>query len=733
MKQNKNFYSFLILNRLVLPVILLIAIGNTTIAQDNTDILKTWLHYSDARNALYHHMANEANGYLDKRENEIAELKTVAQWEQRQKQLKQSIMEAIGGLPERTPLNAKTTSVIKKEGYTLENVIYESQPGFYVTASLFIPEKLKGKAPAILFCSGHSTQAFRRDIYQVPIINLVKKGFVVLAFDPIGQGERVQYLNSETNKSIFNSPTKEHSYPSVQVSLLAQSVARYFIWDGIRGIDYLESRKEVDANRIGVHGLSGGGTQTSYISALDDRVVAAAPAGFITSFRRLLQSIGVQDGEQNFYHGILSGIDHGDFIEMRAPKPTLIMATTNDFFSIQGTRETYDEIKDVYSIFGKPENITKTEDDYHHGYTKKNREAMYAFFQKYLDLPGSPDEEEVELLSEQELQKTKTGQLASSGENETVFSLNKLQAENYLKKLDGARKNLSEHLKKVPAVAKKLSGYREPSIADQPVFVGRIPDKEGYVIEKYLIKGEGDYVLPYFLFIPDKKTKKAVFYLHPQGKQGVVEDSVTIQSLMNKGITVLAPDILGTGELANSDFKGDAYINNVSYNTAFMAMQLGRSIVGIQAGDIVKLLKVMKEGIGFEKIYGIAQGEMGPALLYAAAFEPVASGVALLNPYSSYSSLIENKLYESGFVPGLVPGALTAYDLPDLAASLAPAGLWIAGITDAYGECNSVRVKKDLDIIKKGYKLQNAEDQLKIINKVPAGSNGNWIEKWLKK
>ena len=102
-----------------------------------------------------------------------------------------------------------------------------------------------------------------------------------------------------------------------------------------------------------------------------------------------MESMGVQDGEQNFYHGISSGIDHADFIEIRAPKPTLIMATTRDFFSIQGSRETYSEVKRIYALLGKPENIEITEDDFGHGYTKKNREAMYAFFQKHLQLPGS--------------------------------------------------------------------------------------------------------------------------------------------------------------------------------------------------------------------------------------------------------------------------------------------------------------------------------------------------------
>jgi len=308
----------------------------------------------------------------------------------------------------------------------------------------------------------------------MPLLNLVKKGFIVLAFDPIGQGERLQYLNPQTGESVIGSPTKEHSYPSPQVFLLGKSIARYFIWDGIRGIDYLVSRPEVDSKRIGVHGLSGGGTQTAYISALDERVLASASAGYITSYRRLLESMGVGDAEQNFYHGISSGIDHADFIEVRAPKPTLIMATTRDFFSIQGSRETYAEVKRIYNLFGKPDNIEITEDDFGHGYTKKNREAMYAFFQKHLRLPGSSTEEDVEFPTALELQKTTTGQLASSLEGETVFSLNHKEGEKLMNELQVSRSNLTGHLSGVISSAKKLSGYREPSVVDEPVFTGRI-------------------------------------------------------------------------------------------------------------------------------------------------------------------------------------------------------------------------------------------------------------------
>src|SRR5690554_749898 len=625
----------------ILPLFLFSNFIHKVSAQDNFKILN-WLQYSDAPNSLYHHLTDRAYRLLDEREKEIAQLKTTGDWLQRQQKIKRAMWEVIGEFPEKTPLNAKITGKIKKGGYIVENLIYESLPGFHVTASLFIPDNIQKPAPAILFCSGHSSQAFRRDVYQLPLLNLVKKGFIVLAFDPPGQGERLQYFNPSTGKSDIGSSTKEHSYPSVQTALLGQSVARYFIWDGIRGIDYLTGRKEVDSNRIGVHGLSGGGTQTAYISALDERVAASAPACYITSFRRLMESIGVQDGEQNFYHGLINNIDHADFIEMRAPKPTLIMANTSDFFSIQGARETYAELKNVYSIFAKEENIEIVEDDYGHGYTQKNREAMYAFFQKHLDIQGSADEQEVDFLSEEELQKTSTGQLASSYQGETIFSLNKNEAGKYISKLQNARKNFISHLKEIPGLAMQLSGYRKPSLSDNPVLTGRI-QRDGLVIEKYFIKGEGDYVLPYLLFTPDEKNGKAIIYLHPMGKAGLEEDNKEWDWLLKNGFTILAPDLPGIGELGDGKLKGDAFIDNISYNMWYNAMLIGRSIVGVQASDVVKLSYLLLRIHGFTDVFGIARGEMSPVLLHAAVFDSVISRVSLIEPYSSYSDFVLNR------------------------------------------------------------------------------------------
>jgi dienelactone hydrolase len=701
-------------------------------AQENLKVLDRWLKYSDAPDALYKHLSNEAFCLLDLREKSASRLNTTGEWKIMQNNIKATIWDIVGPFNEKTPLNPQITGKIKKDGYSIENVIYESLPGFYVTASLFIPDNIKKPAPGILFCSGHTDIAFRRPLYQQPLLNLVKKGFVVLAFDPLGQGERLQYYDTETGKSAIGSSTKEHSYPSVQTALIGQSVARYFIWDGIRGIDYLISRKEVDPERIGVHGLSGGGTQTAYISAMDERVNASAPAGYITTYSRLIESIGVQDGEQNFYHGIIRGIDHAGLIEARIPKPSLIMATTRDFFNIEGSRESYKEVKRVYDIFGKPGNVELTEDDEGHGYTQKNREAMYAFFLKHLKLDGSSEEIEVEYLTEKELQKTPTGQLASSLGGETVFTLNLKEAEKYFLNLKNSRKDIKNHTENVKLSARQLSGYRDPSLSDKPVFTGRY-QREGYTIEKYFIKGEGEYVLPFLLFRPDVPNKKAIIYLHPEGKAAKAAEGDELEWLTKQRFTVLAPDLTGIGELGNGNLKGDAYIQNISYNMLFTAMLIGRSITGIQAGDIVKLSHLLNEYFETEHVYGVAHNELSPALLHAAAIDQVIARVILVKPYSSYSSIVKSRFYNPLFVHSLVPGALTKYDLPDLAVAIAPRQMIMAGITDSNGKYeDTVTIEEDISVIKNGFRNLGAEGQLHIIQNEkavnPAELYGEWVK-----
>jgi cephalosporin-C deacetylase-like acetyl esterase len=655
---------------ILLPVFLLSRTIPVAGQEENLLLFDRWIEWTDGKNMLVHHLNQQAFRYLDMRDKEIAGLKTREDWVMRQAKVKDILFNKIAGpFPEKTLLNAKVTGIIKKEGYKIEKIVYESMPDFFVTGCLYIPDG-KGKKPAILFTSGHTQESFRYPSYQVVILNLVKKGFIIFAIDPVSQGERVQVYDSQKNASAIGPTTREHGYLGNQCIINGVSLARYFIWDGIRAIDYLLTRKEVDPARLGVTGQSGGGTQSAYIFACDDRIKAGAPVNYITGFRRLLESIGPQDAEQNFYHVVSNGITHADLLELRAPNPALIVAGTRDFFSIQGARESYDEIKNAYKAFGTVDNISIVEDDFGHGYTKKLREGIYAFFQKSLNQPGNPNDEDVTMSDPGELKITTTGNVANSFENcETVFSINKKETQKLTAKLQASRVQTDQHLENVKSKAIELSGYMKPNSDLKPVFRGRY-QREGYSVEMYALNGEGNCKIPLLLFVPASGSKfPGVIYLHPNGKAADSGVGGKMEELARKGYLVAAPDLIGTGETSGS---------------GSVAMLIGRSTAGIQAGDIVRVADFLKSrnDVDISKIGAIAYNEMGSVLIHAAAFDNSITAVSLIGSLLSYKLMALNMFYNTGFNNNAVAGALTAYDLPDLIACIAPRKIALVDLND---------------------------------------------------
>ena len=661
------------MNRRILFVIIFLSTSVVSLrAQEDVSLFDYWKYYSDVENSLYKTLASIGLEQLEPRKEKIDGLTSKSDWEARQKFVKNKLLEIIGPLPEKTPLNIQVTGIIQKDDYRVEKLIFESQPGFYVTSALFIPNNLSGKAPAILNAIGHSPTSFRRDAYQHKIINLVKKGFVVLAYDPIGQGERLQYYDEELGKSIFP-PNHEHSYPGAQCYISGYSSATHFIWDGIRAIDVLLSRPEVDPSRLGMNGISGGGNMTAVISAIDDRILAAAPECWITNFHYLLKSEAPQDSEQNLVKMIKVGLDHPDLIEVRAPKPTLIMATTRDFFSIQGTRDSFNEARKAYEAFGAGENLQITEDDDRHTSTVKNREAMYAFFQKHLDHPGDSKDYEVELLSPEELQVTKTGQMATSLNGETMYSLNKKVVQEQLSSLKSSRKNINNHLAKTRQSAISISGFSFPEEYGSPVFSGRM-NQEGYQVEKYLIDGSGEYKLPLVLFIPEKRSSdELVLLLHENGKDHAVNNENLVKQLVAKGYTVLLSDLPNIGEMGPGYLRGDTFIRGVSYNKWFAGILTGKSIVALRSEDIVRITHFIdNELTSYNSTLAISVGFLGSELLHAAVFGDKIDKLCLIEPFLSYADIASTRFYKTSFIHSTVPGAINEYDLPDLIGYLCP-------------------------------------------------------------
>lgn len=671
------------MNNPIFILVLSLVFLEPVIAQENINPLEFWKFYSDSENAMYKTSCELAFNQLEQREQQIAGLSSREDYLARQQLVRMKLNNLTGEFPEKTPLNARVTGVIKEKDYRVEKIVFESLPGYYVTAALFLPAKRKGKLPVIIYASGHTANGFRSETYQHILINLVKKGFAVFAFDPVGQGERWQYFD-ESGEKRFNGTTIEHSYPGAQCYISGYSPTKFFVWDGIRSVDYLLTRKEIDAERIGMTGRSGGGTQTAYTAAMDDRILAAAPECFITKMEYVLKSIGPQDAEQNLYHMISEGLDHADLLEVRAPKPSLMITTTRDFFSIQGARETFDEVKRFYAGLGAADDVYMVEDDDGHASTRKNREAMYAFFQKYLNNPGSPEDLDVEILEESELWVTESGSVTKSLESKNLFDLNQVEVAGQVEQLALSRNDRSA-LKSVTDAARKLSGFEYPQDEQPAVFSGRTR-LEDYHLETYLVPGSGDYQLPVALYKPIDNQQQQVVMIFDEGGMEQSASGSTIKQLIAQGYAVLIADLPGIGSLGPGYLKGDAYVDNTSFNQWFAGILTAKSIVGLRAEDMVRLVQFIGSEVGRDHtVTAISVGALGSELLHAAAFEQNISRIGLINPFLSYAEIALSVEYKPAFITSVVAGAINQYDLPDLMAAVSPRELLVVNSLNPLG------------------------------------------------
>jgi cephalosporin-C deacetylase-like acetyl esterase len=657
---------------------------------ENLLVFDQWLRWNNPGSMLIHHLNRQADVMYAERDRLIAALQTPEDWERRQAWVRKTVLQLAGPFPEKTPIRSRILDSIQCDGYRIEKIIFESFPDYWVPGCLFVPENAGKKVPAVLNVIGHNQESFRADLYQIIILNLVKKGIIVLAIDPPGQGEHVQVYDSALRFSFAGYSVAEHSYIGNQSFLSGISSARYFIWDGIRAIDYLCTRRDVDPERIGVTGFSGGGTITSYLGAIDERVKVAVPCSWSTASRRQLETKGAQDAESDLYRSLQAGITFEDLIELRAPKPTLLTFVTRDeYLSVQGAIEAYREAKNAYRAFGAPDMLQLEVDDSRHWMTLPIRERIYAFFIRHFGLNKPEQEEAVEVHSGEELQITLTGQIATSIGGRRIFDLHLETTSQLLDSLQKSRQDIPAHLISVLRAARTLSGFRPPDHRETGAFLNGRYRRQGYTVAKYALPGEGDYAVPFLLFTPDAAPESAgrtvprpaVVYLHPDGKAAQAQADGEIGRLVSSGHVVAAVDVLGIGETRNTASRELA--------DGYTAVLTGRSIPGIQAGDILRVVNylVRLPEVDPRRTGIVAIGKMGIPALHAAAFDTSIRHLVLCEMPISYRSIAANRHYKIGLIPRenggywhpydleytwAVPGVLTAYDLPDLIGSLAP-------------------------------------------------------------
>jgi dienelactone hydrolase len=644
----------------------LVIVGVCVVACHAADDLQVLPESMQPKQMLTRYLKEQAKAAFERRKAAYEKIKTTGDVAEYQQRVRKLLLAELGELPERTPLNAKVVGELKGDGYRAEKVLFESQPRHHVAAVLFLPAEAKAPCPGVLVPAGHSRDGKASN--QRVCILLAKNGIAAMCYDPIGQGERVQILD-ENGKQKFKM-TDEHTLLGATSMLVGRGTATYRIWDGMRAIDYLASRPEIDAKRIGVTGCSGGGTMTSYLMALDERVACAAPSCYLTSFERLLATIGPQDAEQNIHAQIAQGIDHADYLTLRAPTPTLVLASTRDFFDISGTWDSYRQAKRIYTRLGRAERLQILETDETHGYPKLQREAMASWMNRWLlHNDASISEPEIITPKEAEVLCTPRGQVMLLEGERSVSDLNvELDA-----KLAEQRKELWKDKAAALAKVREVAGIRnladipEPAVRETGVIdhtVVRDDKTEGYKIHKLVIEPEPGIVLPALLYQPAKVTGKKYLYLDSEGKTDFTSD---VEKLFNEGNVVLAVDLRGMGETGPEKtnlFGGD-------WNEIFLSYLLGKSMVGMRAEDILVSARYLSkhEASKDKQVHVIAVAAAGPPAMHATALEP-----ALFAHLQLDASLLVWPDYlkhpeEKGQMVNSVHRALRYYDLLDLAHS----------------------------------------------------------------
>jgi cephalosporin-C deacetylase-like acetyl esterase len=583
-----------------------------------------------------------------------------------QARLREGLRNAVGGFPERTPLQARVTGFLQRPAYRVEKVIFESQPGHHVTGNLFIPESEAYTAPypGVLVPCGHYRAGKAAEEYQSMGALLAYHGMAAFVYDPIEQGERVQLEESLSG-------AKGHMMMGVGSILLGRNTATFEIWDGMRALDYLQSRPEVDRVRIGCTGNSGGGTQTSYLMALDDRISVAAPSCY-----HHLKHVHVRgpfgDAENAIFGQLAIPMEPTDYLMLRAPELKILMCTaTEDFLDVEAAWTVFRYAKRLYSRLGFAERMMILENDAPHNYDKTQREGIVRWMARWLqDRDEILVEPPLDLFTEEELYCTPQGSVMDLEGARTTYDLNIAHESEWAAKRNARWANEEDWPARLDEV-RAVAGIRRLEELPKPIIqLTGIMESDEYRMKKITLLLEEGIYLPALLYLPKgRQPQRVVVYVDEAGKGRVSEK---VLEWIRQGCLVLAVDVRGTGDTAPPPQDRFPFLG-LQYKDNYVAYLLSRSYVGMRAEDILTATRFASEFAGLEKALPVdlvALGRVGVPALHAAALEShLFQSILLENTLRSWKSVITD-VRSFDQMENAVHGALRIYDLPNLAAAL---------------------------------------------------------------
>lgn len=585
------------------------------------------------------------------------------------------IQQCFGPWPEKTPLNPRVTGVVERDAYKIEKVIFDSRPNFPVTANLYIPKGATSPRPGVVGSCGHSVNGKAAEAYQSFAQGLARLGYVCLIYDPIGQGERLQYANEEL-KPRRGSGVSEHLYAGNQQFLVGEFFGSWRAWDGVRALDYLLTRPEVDARQVGVTGNSGGGTMTTWLCGVESRWTMAAPSCFVTTFLHNLENELPADTEQCPPRALALGLDHSDFIAAMAPKPVELLTQEKDFFDTRGTQEAYARLQRLYRLLGAEENIGLFRGPTYHGYTQENREAMYRWFNHVTKISDAKTEPALTIEKDETLWCTPHGQVAEM-KPRTVFSFTQERARALKQKrgsVDGeALKNAVRDVLKLSAARSGTPEYR----ILRPSSARRYPKK---FAATYAVETEPGILVPVYrlddaslVSRPPQGVKRAILYVSHQSADAELRNEPWIKDLIaaESASAFYACDVRGIGESQPDTCEPKSFLTPYGndYFYAIHSIMLDQPYPGQKTHDVLRVIDWLLAS-GHEEVHLVGKAWGAIPATFAALLADGVKQVTLKNALTSYSDVAEAEEYHWP-LSCLVPGVLAKFDLPDCYRALA--------------------------------------------------------------
>jgi dienelactone hydrolase len=598
-----------------------------------------------------------------------------AEAEAYQRQIRASIQRAFSPRPDKTPLSTRVTGVLERPGqpggraYRIEKLIFESRPDLLVTANLYLPEGLDGPAPCVLGACGHSDTGKACDLYQGFCQRLVQAGFVVLIYDPFGQGERDSYYGS--GHALRG--TRAHNMLGKQLELSGEFFGMWRAWDGIRALDVLLSRPEVDAKRVGLTGNSGGGTMSTWLWAVEDRFTMAAPSCFVTTFAHNLENELPADAEQCPPGVLGDGLEMADFILAGAPKPVLLMGQQYDYFDRRGLREAYQDVRWFYATMGAPEGHTGLQiGPQGHGYSIHNQRAMVEFFCRHADV-SAVQVDETETLAPETLAATPKGQTVAAG-SVPAYTLCAERARKLVERTPPEEATLKAGLSSLLAVpaARPMPYYR----VLRPVRQASADPGEEIVLARYAVETEmpirallwkrmARSQQPYSLDVEEEVT----LYLPHVASEADLGDSRMVALCGLGQSPVYALDVRGLGqslpEEARPGSPDDGFFQpyGMDYMMHAYGLMLGQSYLGRRVYDALCTMDLLcQEGAKSVRLVGRGQGAV--IALLGALFHERVVALTLFNGPQSWFEWTQTP-WVSWPTANCLRGVLHVCDLPD--------------------------------------------------------------------